>query len=309
MRSYVMMRNKYNELKKWSEGVIQRNANKDFHEKYTWTIYSLIDIKVVYIITAAYISIVNLISSTASIEATDDKHSETEFQISSDRRGFVTEISDYVLWNCRPLSVSDYYYKFLYWMLLTGLIAGLSGFFVAKLIMLINIGFLSPEHGLTRLWHIAVFQKGRGRLLNTKKLDYEKVPVKVFAKVKLSPANICRTMIPICSLFFLVAGMFLAYLSYDVHPLACIRGQADMSIQYQDKGNKMGRVEINLSSGLINLQIAAGSVCIFLVFFILLPLACCFYCCSQCVIQDMKKEIKDGDFIQIERRSTIHEKP
>ena len=41
----------------------------------------LVDIKVVYIISYAYISIVNLISSTANIEATDDKHADVEFQI------------------------------------------------------------------------------------------------------------------------------------------------------------------------------------------------------------------------------------
>ena len=189
-------------IKKGKKG-IEKHVDKNFHEKHNWTIYSLFDIKVVYIISTAYISIVNLISSTASIEATDDQNNDVKFQISSDRRGFVTEISDYVLWNCRPHSISEYYYRFLYWMLIIGLIAGLSGFYIAKVIALINIGIFSPEHGLIRLWHIAVFQKGKGRLLSTdsaKKL--EKVPSTAFKNIKNSCANKCRTIIPFFSVFF-----------------------------------------------------------------------------------------------------------
>ena len=274
---------------------MQNHVDKNFYENHIWTIYSLIDIKVVYIISAAYISIVNLISSTASIEGTDDKNNDVKFQISSDLRGFVTEICDYVLWNCRPHSVSDYYYKFLYWMLLTGLIVELSGFFVAKLITLIHLGVFSPEQGLTRLWHIAVFRKGKGRPLSEDKL--EKVPIKVFHKVKCSCANIWRTVFSCLSLFSLIAGMFIAYLSYDLHPLACIRGQEDTSIQYVgDEENRMGRVEINLSGGLITFQIAAGITIVFLAFVILLPLACCFHYCSYRVIQNLTKELKDEDF-------------
>ena len=283
------------EVKKGVEKLVQNHVDKNFYENHTWTIYSLIDIKVVYIISAAYISIVNLISSTASIEGTDDKNNDVKFQISSDLRGFVTEISDYVLWNCRPHSVSDYYYKFLYWMLLAGLIIGLTGFFVTKLITLIHIGVISPEPGLTRLWHIAVFRKGKGRPLSANKL--EKVPIEAFNKVKHSVANKCRAIIPCLSLFFLVAGMFIAYFSYDVHPLACIRGQEDTSIQYfGDEENRMGRVEINLSGGLIRFQIAAGITIVCLAFVILLPLACCFHYYSYRVIQNLTKELKDEDF-------------
>ena len=284
--------------KKGIEKLIQKYVDKDFHENHTWTIYSLIDIKVIYIISAAYISIVNLISSTANIEGTDDKNNDVKFQISSDQRGFVTEISDYVLWNCRPHSVSEYYYKLLYWMLLTGLIAGLSGFFVVKLIALINIGILSPEHALTRLWHIAVYEKGKGRMISKDLERMEKVPIEVFNEVKCSCANIFRTISSLFFLLFLVAVMFIAYLSYDIHPIACIRGQADTSILYDgDEENRMGRVEINLSPHLKKFQLAAGIIIIILVFLILLPLACCFYCFSYRVIQAMKEKIKDEEFI------------
>lgn len=279
------------EAKSWFEKQIKKYVDKDFDEKHTWTIYFLVDIKVVYIISSAYISIVNLISSTANIEATDDKNTNVQFQVTSTDFGFVTNISDAVLWNCRPHSASDYYYKFLYWMLLIGLISALSGFFVSKLIALINIGILSPESGLTRLWHIAVFQSHPN---DASKKELEKIPVEIFNEVKCSCGNFWRTISPFLILFLLVSGMFIAYLSYDLHPLACIRGQDDTTIQYYKEGTKMGRVEINLSKNLQTYQIAAGITIIILATAIL-TLALCFYCCSYRVVQHMKKLLKNNN--------------
>ena len=293
------------ETKTQAEKLIEKHVDKDFDEKHTWTIFLLVDIKVIYIISYAYISIVNLISSTANIEATDDKHTDVEFQITATQSGFVTNISDPVLWNCRPHSASDYYYKFLYWMLFIGLISALSGFFLSKLITLINLGILSPESGLTRLWHIAVFQshpkEDKSNLecilddASTKAL--KKIPVKVFDQVKGSCGNIWRTVIPFIVLFILVSGMFIAYFSYDIHPLACIRGQDDTTIQYHKEGTKMGRVEINLSDDLITFQIAAGITTVVLALVILL-FASCFFFCSYHVVQKMKKLIKNDEEIQ-----------
>ena len=174
-------------------------------------------------------------------------------------------------------------------MLLVGLISAVSGFFVTKLITLIYIGILSPEHGLTRLWHIAVFQSHPPK---KSQLELGKIPVDVFNEIKCKCRNIWRTIIVFIILFLLVAGMFIAYLSYDLHPLACIREQEDVSIQYQEEqATKMGRVEINLSHGLQRLQIAAG-ITVALLAVVILILASCFYYCSYCVVQDMKGRIK-----------------
>ena len=274
------------------ENLVKKYVDKDLDEKHNWSIHFLIDIKVVYIISTAYISIVNLISSTANIEATDDKHTDAEFQISSTQRGYVTNISDAVLWNCRPHSVSNYYYKFLYWMLLTGLIVGVSGFFVAKLITLINIEFVSPEYGLKKLWHIAVIQNSKGKSLDESEQD------KILKKVKDSCVNHCRRIIPFFTLFFLVAGLFIAYLSYDLHPLACIRGQKDTSIEYYTEENSEvnrteGRVEINLSRRLRNFQIAAGITITCLAIMICI-LASFFYRFTRCIIEDMKQSINNS---------------
>ena len=89
---------------------IKKNVNKGYDKKHTWTVYFLVDIKVLYIVFYAYISIINLISSTANIEATEDRQSTLQFQITSTNTGDVTEISDAVLWNCRDHSISTHYY-------------------------------------------------------------------------------------------------------------------------------------------------------------------------------------------------------
>ena len=272
----------------WTERLIAKYVDKDFNEKHIWTICFLVDIKIVYIISYAYISIVNLISSTANIEATDDKHTEVEFQISSTQKGYVTNISDPVLWNCRPYSASSYYYRFLYWMLLAGLASALGGFVVTKLITLINVGIVSPERGLTRLWHIALFQ-ARNNGLNENVMT-DKLPIGVFNRVKWSWGNICKILNLFLILFALVAGMVFSYLSFDLHPLACIRGEHDTSIHYTKEGQKMGIVKINLSDDLLIFQLVAGILVAFFAASILI-LALCFYYCSYCIIEDMKKEI------------------
>ena len=141
---------------------IEKNVNKGYNKKCTCslTLYSLVDIKVFYIVFYAYVSIINLISSTANIEATEDRQSTLQFQITSTNAGYVTEISDVVLWNCRDHSISAHYYKFLYLMLLITLLLSLGGFFVTKIVMLCYVWY--DSHGLKRMWSIAKLKtKGR----------------------------------------------------------------------------------------------------------------------------------------------------
>ena len=279
-------------VKNKAEKLIEEYVDKDFDDKHTWTIYFLVDIKIVYIISYVYISIVNLISSTANIEATDDKHTEVEFQISSTQKGHVTNISDPVLWNCRPHSASSYYYRFLYWMLLAGLISALGGFVVTKVITLINTEIVSPERSFTRLWHIALF-KTRNHIKLDENTMTGKLRIDVFNRIKWSWGNICKILNLFLILFALVAGMVFSYLSFDLHPLACLRGQDDTSIQYTKiikEGQTMGIVKINLSDDLLRFQLVAGILITFFAASILI-LALCFYCCSYCILEEMEDEI------------------
>ena len=287
MKEYV------EEGKKEAKKMITKHVEKDFDEKHTWTIYFLVDIRIIYIISYAYISVVNLISSTANIEATDDKHTPVYFNISSKQMGPVTNISDAVLWNCRTHSASSYYYVFLYWMLIVGLISALSGYLLTKFIALVNIACVSPDRGLTRLWHIAEFQTR----LKTNIPDNEEQPI---AELQLTTIDKlrkehwwkygCRKSVPFFILLLLIAAMVLSYLSYDLHPLACIRGQDDTAIQYFREGQNAGRVEMDLSYELFTFQIIAGIfVAVFAV--LILILASCFYCCSYYIVEAMKEYI------------------
>ena len=282
---------------KWAKKKIKDHVEKDFDDKHTWTIYFLVDIKIIYIISYAYISIVNLVSSTANIEATDDKNTQVDFRVSSVHMGPVTNISDAVLWNCRADSDSSYYYIFLYWMLIVGLISALSGYVLTKLIALVNTAFVSPDRGLKRLWHIAEFQT-RFKLNGTDILEHSIENLQppsddTINEFKCFWGNCCRNFV----LFFIllplqVAIMTLSYLSYDLHPLACIRGQDDTSIQYFREGKNMGRVEIDLSHELLRFQLIAGILVIGFVLFILL-IASCFYYCSYKIVEKMKERIKN----------------
>ena len=152
------------------------HKGKNISEKYSWTIYFLVDLKIVYILTYAYISIVNLISSTAKGEATSDTESLVLFNVTlfpEHRNVEVASISDAILWNCRNQSVTNHYYKFLYRVLIIIMSAALGGFLVSKLIALFTVSCLCKEcsssccacifndYGLTKLWHIAILEQLR----------------------------------------------------------------------------------------------------------------------------------------------------
>ena len=149
-------------------------------EKYSWTIYCLVDLKVVYILTYAYISIVNLISSTANSEATSDTSSMMLFNVTLSPKHMnaeVASISDAILWNCRRESVTNQYYRFLYGMLFTAMGAVLVGFLVTKFISLVIVSctckdccswpWVLNEYGLTKLWHIAILEQLEEACKNT----------------------------------------------------------------------------------------------------------------------------------------------
>ena len=84
---------------------VRNRFKENVDGKYPWTIYFLVDLKVVYIMTYAFITIVNLISSTANSEAFSDRNSMMLLNVSSDYMNVnVTSINDAILWNCRRFS-------------------------------------------------------------------------------------------------------------------------------------------------------------------------------------------------------------
>ena len=150
---------------------VRKKFKETFDDTFPWTIYFLVDLKVVYIITFAFISTISLISSAANVHVTTDKQEKILLDVSSEYMNVnVTSINDAVLWNCRRLSVTRDYYKFFYKMVLTAMIMIMIMFLLAKIIGFIavsshfgckccNFKSTTFKHGLTKLWHIAINKK------------------------------------------------------------------------------------------------------------------------------------------------------
>ena len=333
-------------------------------EKYTWTIYFLVDLKIVYIITYAYITIVNLISSTANSEATSDAGGTMLFNVTvspEHRNVGVDSISDAILWNCRRESMTNYYYRFLYWMLIIAMSAALFGFLVTKFIALITVScnctcgsFNKYRYDLTKLWHIAILKQLKERTKpnseppqsatgneNPSEHDEENDHLKDGAKPNSpspqsatgnenpsehgeeknnhtqpdhskslkfdlkeyqplldedvtkvqgvcisSRTNYCRLALPGILLFLSVTIMGLSYLSYDLHPLACIRQSEEEFIKYNATSK---RVELKFSDALTDFQKAVGII-VFVLSVLFLALALLFYHLSKCIIHDLNEE-------------------
>ena len=294
---------------------------KNLDERYSWTIHFLIDLKVVYIITYAYITIVNLISSTANSEATSDANGMSLFNVTSSPEYTnveVDSISDAILWNCRRQSVTKQYYRFLYWALILAMSAALLLFFATKFIALITVSCICKnfnKYVLTKLWHIAVLEelkdrakeelkdrakeelkdraKDQSRLLfplkNYQTLINENISQDSLKSLKTSCTNYCRLVIPGILLWFCVVILGLSYLSYDLHPLACISQPKEELIKYNSTTK---RVELEFSDKLPRFQRGVGITVLVLIplylFFALL-----FYLFSKKVISDLKPKAKN----------------
>ena len=305
---------------------VQNRFKENAGGKYPWTIYFLVDLKVVYIMTYAFITIVNLISSTANSEALSDRNSMMLLNVSSKYMNVnVTSINDAILWNCRKFSETKSYYQFLYWMLLLALIVALTGFFAIKFIILITVSngfgykccscrYSTFKHGLTKLWHIAICQ----HLINPVSNNCVKGPdnqgtstredqtsASKFANVEFynnlfkkdipdsiiddieefgGCKNCCRSTIPYILLTLLVIILFLAYLSFDLHPLACIT-KSEEHITYDHDKNA---VELEFSDELSTYQTIAGYLCLGLglIFLICVKI---FFLCTKLVVNDMQQ--------------------
>ena len=141
-------------------GFIKDNG-KNFDEKNKGTIKFLVDVKVVYIFTYIYVSVVNLISTTARTEALDDEDCNRTYNLSplpEHTNVQVRLIGNAVLWSCRDESPTQYYYQLLYKMLFIVLAVALIGFFIAKLIALMTV-LCNTRYALNKLWHLAIISE------------------------------------------------------------------------------------------------------------------------------------------------------
>ena len=250
-------------------------------EKYQkWTGYLLVDIKIIFIITYVYISVVNLISTTANNEANRDVQAGTvRFNVTArpgDTDVAVDYIDDSVLWNCREHSLTSDYYVTLYWMLLSVFMGTLVFYAASKFFALWSI---TSSDSLTDLWHIGVMKHLKKSM---KKATYssddavqlakcyrnllsKEIPEDVSSEVKKLSIVKRRKSIPYLSLMLLVSVLVFGALSYDLHPLSCINGISEKSINYN---NMTQTVELKFAGSVIVYQ----QVSVFITFLLLIAL-------------------------------------
>lgn len=258
-----------------------------------WTVFFLIDLRIVFIITFVYVSVVNLISTTASSETKADVQSMNNFTLTSKPQHFnvpVRNVDDAVLWKCRVHSDTRDYYVHLYLGLIFLFILALSSFTVAKLAIICG-----AKHGLTCLWQIAVVQylqkldeippdEETKNCLNLLSEDHE---------ININNAvNYCR-MVPLSfNAIILPLSIFFGFLSYDLHPVSCIFGPGEDNIAYNDDETKY-TVEIRFSSHVLLFQIIVFSI-LLIVFIVFMPMNIyLFYYSSKKVVNLMKEKIKE----------------
>ena len=169
--------------------------------------------------------------------------------------------------------------------------AALVGFLVTKFIALITVSCNRGsfnKYGLTKLWHIAILEQLKHKPLKLAPKDYqplldEGIPKNVQLPTRKSNCkNYCRLAIPEILLCFCVLILGLSYLSYDLHPLACVSQPEEARISYNSTTK---RVELEFSDELANFQKAVGVVVIILVIMYLI-LAYRFHLLSMVVISD-----------------------
>ena len=283
-------------------------------EKYQkYATHLLVDIKILFIVTYVYISVVNLISTTANNEANLDAESTLRFNITSrpEHTDVIVEyVDDAVLWKCRDQSLTRSYYVTMYWMLLAMLIATLGVYLVSKFLALCNIDYFESR---TDLWHLGILE-----LMLEEKNDLNPVTAKETAKhiqglldkdipknglsevlecdLELNCIMWLRKIIPFVSLFASVFALAFCILSYDLHSVSCIAGISEDFINYD---NTTHTVELRFPDEVITFQ-QIGAVIAFFLVIAILDLALVFYLSTKYITNKMKDHAvhEINDFIR-----------
>ena len=271
-------------------------------EKYQkWSGYFLVDIRIIFIITYVYISAVEMISATASNEANRDMQTPVHFNVTSrpeHTNVAVNYIDDAVLWNCREHSVTSNYYVTLYWMLLSVFMATLLFYTVSKCFALWSITSLNS---LTDLWRLAIMKQLKRPM---EKATYssdsaewlaqcyrdllKEIPECVYNKVRKLSLVKRRKSIAYWSLTALVLALAFSILSYDLHPLSCVSGIPEDTINYDDTTRT---VELRLPGSVVTFR----RVGVFIVLFLIIALvlfAWWFYRVTRQIVYIMEVKVE-----------------
>ena len=301
--------NQYMELMMGDGNAITSESPVDVDKASKWTIFLLVDLRVVFIITYVYVTVVNLISTTANGEASEDIHSTKLFTVTSlpgHANVNVSFIDDAILWNCRDRSVTKHYYKGLYWMLISAFSGTMIAFISTKFIIIYGAKFKYRY-----LWWLAVIECLQNMKVDTKhvenieifkenckkQLDYviesredllRKTRIDHNDECCLWCYDICTISSLCCSVFCLVTGIVLTFLFYDLHPLSCIHGEREKYINYDAENES---VEIHFASSILLAQKVVGIILPVLALAFVIN-AIFFYLCNVQMVKILAKYVK-----------------
>jgi len=218
-----------------------------------------IDIRALFIVISVYTTVARLIATTAHNEATDDANNDRLFNLTDKPEHTdvpVKEISNAVLWDCRDKSVTNNYYKALYGMLFTAFGVVVLMFIGARLTVMCGWRSRLSENLYSILWRLVLIKRLKQLVLRYGTNDPR---TRKKSKVYYEQWNIERKQkahwtipaIPYFETIFLVVALPFMLTSYDLHPLGCVIGPDEGSIQYF---NETAKVKLNFPTALINYQ-------------------------------------------------------
>ena len=274
--------------------------------------FCFIDIRILFIVVSVYSSVANIISTTANNEATNDSQSDRPFNITTrpeHQNKVIRSVSNAVLWNCRELSVTNYYYQALYGMLVGAFFAIVLVFLVTRLTVMCGWRYRLSQGLHNILWQMAIVQRLReivteyGPQDNYTEQKAESYQDQWNDHKKISIPWTLKS-IPYFEAVFLVVALPFIITSYDLSPLACLAGPDESSIEFD---NETGRVTLDYPANLTNYQ----EVAVILAFVLTIPIALfavMLYCNFSSVIKSMTAEIDNDDIPEPDDRSLSSDK-
>ena len=274
--------------------------------------FCFIDIRILFIVVSVYSSVASLIGTTASNEARNDSQSDRIFNITDrpeHQNQIIQSVSNAVLWNCRDFSVTNYYYRGLYGMLVGAFFAIVLVFLVTRLTVMCGWRYRLSQNLHNILWQMVIVQRLReivseygpeddyteqkAESYQNQWNDHKKVTIPWTIKA-----------IPYFEAVFLVVALPFMITSYDLSPLACFTGPDESTITFD---NVTGRVTLEFPPDLVDYQQTA----VILSFILTIPMVLfgiMLYCNFRSVINSMTAEIDDDDIPEPDDRSSSSDK-
>ena len=274
-------------------------TKREFKEISRLSDFCFIDIRILFIVVSVYSSVANIISTTANNEATNDSESDRLFNITTrpeHQDKVIRSVSNAVLWNCRDLSVTNYYYRALYGMLVGAFFSIILVFLATRLTVMCGWRYRLSQSLHNILWQMAIIQRLREIVSEYgPEDDYTEQKAESYQgqwndHKKISIPWTIKS-IPYFEAIFLVIALPFMITSYDLSPLACFTGPDESSITFD---NVTGRVTLEFPPDLINYQ----QVAVILAFVLTIPIAffaVMLYCNYNSVIKSMTAEIDNDD--------------